>query len=159
MQSATMLVIKPRSAEGSGIFDVIVRAANSALAKKVIKSAVNKAANSTVAKKVINSGVAKKVLDSAVGKTLAENITKENFKKAANSAIGRQLTKAVADKVDDVFEKATKAGLEKLQFTTASEKASGKKRVPPGTKRRYTENSFARKKGKRRKTGNGIIYQ
>ena len=173
MQSATMLVIKPRSAEGSGIFDVIVRAANSALAKKVIKSAVNKAANSTVAKKVINSGVAKKVLDSAVGKTLAENITKENFKKAANSAIGRQLTKAVADKVDDVFEKATKAGLEKLQFTTASEKAPeeklqfttasekapGKKRVPPGTKRRYTENSFARKKGKRRKTGKGIIYQ
>ena len=80
MQSATMLIIRPR-AEGSGIFDVLVRAANSTLAKKVIKSAVNKAANSTVAKKVINSGVAKKVLDSAVGKTLAENITKENFKK------------------------------------------------------------------------------
>ena len=57
MQSATMLVIEPR-AQGGGIFDVIVRAANSALAKKVITSAVNKAANSTVAKKVINSGVA-----------------------------------------------------------------------------------------------------
>ena len=158
MQSATMLVIKPRSAEGSGIFDVIVRAANSALAKKVIRSAVNKAANSTVAKKVINSGVAKKVLDSAVGKTLAENITKENFKKAANSAIGRQLTKTVADKVDDVFEKATKAGLEKLQFKTTPEKAP-EKPVPPGTKRPYTEDSSARKKGKRRKTGKGIIYQ
>ena len=54
-----MLVIKPR-AKGSGIFDIFEKAANSALAKKVITSAVNKAANSTVAKKVINSGVAKK---------------------------------------------------------------------------------------------------
>ena len=80
MQGATMLVIEPR-AQGGGIFDVIVKAANSALAKKVITSAVNKAANSNVAKKVINSGVAKKVLNSSVGKTIAENITKENFKK------------------------------------------------------------------------------
>ena len=114
MQGVTMLVIKPR-VEGSGIFDVIVRAANSALAKKVISSAVDKAATSTIAKKVINSGVAKKVLDSAVGKTIAENITKENFKKAANSAIGNQLAKVVAEKVDDAFEKATKAGLQKLE--------------------------------------------
>ena len=65
-----MLVIKPR-AKGSGIYDVIVRAANSALAKKVINSAVDKAATSTIAKNIINSGVTKKVLDSAVGKTIA----------------------------------------------------------------------------------------
>ena len=151
MQNATMLVIKPR-AKGSGIFDVFVKAANSALARKVITSAVNKAANSSIAKKVVNSGVTKKVLDSAVGKTLAENITKENFKKAANSAIARQLKKTVADKVDDVFEKATKAGLEKLNLSTPE------KPIPPGTKRPL-EDSPARKKGKRRKIGNGIIYQ
>ena len=51
-----MLVIKPR-AQGGGIFDVIVKAANSALAKKVISSAVNKASNSTLARKVVNSGI------------------------------------------------------------------------------------------------------
>ena len=73
-----MLVIKPR-AKGSGIFDIFVKAANSALAKKVITSAVNKTTDSTLAKKLINTGTAKKFLDSAVGKTLAENITKENF--------------------------------------------------------------------------------
>ena len=43
MQDDTMLVIKSR-AQGAGIFDVIAKAANSALAKKVITSAVNKAA-------------------------------------------------------------------------------------------------------------------
>ena len=42
--------VKPR-APGSGIFDVIAKAANSALAKKVITSAVNKATNSNLAKK------------------------------------------------------------------------------------------------------------
>ena len=36
MQSATMLVIKPR-AEGSGIFDLIAKATNSALAKKLLQ--------------------------------------------------------------------------------------------------------------------------
>ena len=85
-----MLVVKSR-AHGAGIFDVIAKAANSTLAKKVINSAVNTATNSTLAKKVVNSGIAKKVINSGVGKTIAENITKENFKKAANSAIGRQL--------------------------------------------------------------------
>ena len=69
MQGATMLVIEPR-AQGGGIFDVIVKAANSALAKKVITSAVNKAANSNVAKKVINSGVAKKFLTPQLAKQL-----------------------------------------------------------------------------------------
>ena len=164
MQSATMLVIEPR-AQGGGIFDVIVRAANSALAKKVITSAVNKAANSTVAKKVINSGVAKKVLDSAVGKTIAENITKENFKKAANSAIGRQLTKTVADKVDNAVIK----GLQKLKFTTPPQDTPPETLqdtppralqdtplLPPGTKRSLP----GRKKGKKkRKFGRGIILQ
>ena len=48
-----MLVIK-LIAEGSAIFDVIVRADNSALAKKVITSTVNKATNSTIAEKVMN---------------------------------------------------------------------------------------------------------
>ena len=161
MQSATMLVIEPR-AQGGGIFDVIARAANSALAKKVITSAVNKAANSTVAKKVINSGVAKKVLDSAVGKTIAENITKENFKKAANSAIGRQLTKTVADKVDNAVIK----GLQKLKFTTPSQDTpllppgtlvpQDTPLLPSGTKRSLP----GRKKGKKkRKLGREIILQ
>ena len=59
MQSAIMLVIKPR-AKGSGIFDIFVKAAKSALAKKVITSAVNKATDSTLARKLINSGTAKK---------------------------------------------------------------------------------------------------
>ena len=152
-----MLVIKPR-AQGSGIFDIFVKAANSALAKKVITSAVNKTTDSTLAKKLINTGTAKKFLDSAVGKTLAENITKENFKKAANSALAKQLTKTVAEKIDDAFEKATKAGLEKLKLKPIPEKVS-EKPIPPGTKRPYTEDSPTRKKGKRRKTGNGIIYQ
>ena len=74
-----MLVIRPR-AQGDGIFDVIVKADNSALAKKVITSAVYEAANSTVAIKVMNSGVAKTFLYSAVSKTIAENTTEENFK-------------------------------------------------------------------------------
>ena len=52
-----MLVIKPR-AQGGGIFDVIAKAANSALAKKVITAATN----STLAKKALNSGIAKKIL-------------------------------------------------------------------------------------------------
>ena len=50
MQGISMLIIKPR-AQGAGIFYVIVNASNSALAKKVITSAVNKAAHSSVAKK------------------------------------------------------------------------------------------------------------
>ena len=161
MQSITMLIIRPR-AEGSGIFDLIAKATNSALAKKIITTAVNKATNSTLAKKVTDLGVTKKIVDSALGKTLAENITKENFQKAANSAIGKQLKKVVADKVDDAFDKATKAGLEKLQFRTIPEKVSEKVNnpaLPPGTKRPFTEDLPIRKKGKRRKIGNGIIYQ
>ena len=61
MQGATMLIIRPR-AEGSGIFDLIAKATNSALAKKIITTAVNKATNSTLAKKVTDSGVARKFL-------------------------------------------------------------------------------------------------
>ena len=57
-----MLVIRSR-AQGAGIFDVIAKAANSALAKKVITSAVNKATNSAFAKTVVKSGIAKKVID------------------------------------------------------------------------------------------------
>ena len=170
MQGINMLVIKPR-AQGGGIFDVIVKAANSALAKKVITSAVNKAANSNIAKKVINSGVAKKVLDSSVGKTISENITKENFKKAANSALGKQLTKTVADKVDNAFEKAAISGLQKLGLTTPTVPSQIESPVlpsgrtftakssvlPPGKKRKAT---YGRKKGKkRRKIGKGIILQ
>ena len=157
----------------SGIYDVIVRAANSALAKKVINSAVDKAATSTIAKNIINSGVTKKVLDSAVGKTIAENITRENFKKAAHSAIGNQLAKVVAEKVDDAFEKAkAKAGLQKLRIPTSQNTALAPSEIPntalvpseipntplipSGTKR---SSSLSRKKGKRRKTGNGIIFE
>ena len=51
-----MLIIRPR-AEGSGIFDLIAKATNSALAKKIITTAVNKATNSTLAKKVADLGV------------------------------------------------------------------------------------------------------
>ena len=61
MSDDTMLVIKSR-AHGAGIFNVIAKAANSALAKKVITSAVNKAANSNLAKNVVKSGIAKKSL-------------------------------------------------------------------------------------------------
>ena len=60
MQGINMLVIKPR-AQGGGIFDVIVKAANSALAKKVITSAVNKASNSNVAKKSYKLRSGKKI--------------------------------------------------------------------------------------------------
>ena len=45
-----MLVVKSR-AQGAEIFDVIAKAANIALAKKVINSAVNTATNSTLAQK------------------------------------------------------------------------------------------------------------
>ena len=79
---------------------------------------------------------------------LLKPLTKEDFKKAANSAIGRQLTKTVVDKVDDVF----------TLIQTTREKAP-EKTVPPGTKRPYTEDLPTRKKGKRKKNGNGIIYQ
>ena len=110
-----MLVIKPR-AQGGGIFDVIAKATNSALAKKVITAATN----STLAKKALNSGIAKKVIDSGVGKTVAKNITKENFIKAANSAIGKQLQKAVVTGVSNAAEKAATSGLQKLGFTAPS---------------------------------------
>ena len=58
MWSVTFSVIKTR-AQAGGIFDVIVRAANSTLAKKVVISVLNKGANSTVTEKAIDSGVAK----------------------------------------------------------------------------------------------------
>ena len=112
-------------------------------------------------------------MDSAVGKTIAENITKENFKKAANSAIGRQLTKTVADKVDNAVIK----GLQKLKFTTPSqdtpllppETLQDTPLLPPGTLVPQdtpllpsgTKRSLpGRKKGKKkRKLGRGIILQ
>ena len=59
MQSITMLIIRPR-AEGSGIFDLIAKATNSALAKKIVTTAVNKATNSTLAKKSYRFGSNKK---------------------------------------------------------------------------------------------------
>ena len=181
MQDDTMLVIKSR-AHGGGIFDVIAKAANSALAKKVITSAVNKAANSSLAKKVVNSGIAKKVIDSGVGKTVAKNITKENFIKAANSAIGKQLQKAVVTGVSNAAEKAATSGLQKLGFTAPStpdwavspnpstlppqlgaqsqppnprkSRVGSKRPRPPGT-----PGPFGRKKGKRRRIGKGIILE
>ena len=179
-----MLVIKSR-AQGAGIFDVIAKAANSALTKKVITSAINKAANSNLAKKVVKSGIANKVINSTVGKTIAENVTKENFKKAANSAIGKQLQKAVVTGVDNAIEKATTAGLQKLNFlpktapaatselqklivplnvesliSTGSKRpyqSKKKKLIPPGSKRKI--GGVGRIKGKRRKIGKGIILE
>ena len=187
MPNDTMLVIRSR-AKGAGIFDVIAKAANSALAKKVITSAVNKAANSNLAKKVVKSGIAKKVINSTVGKTIAENVTKENFKKAANSAFGKQLQKAVVTGVDNAIERATTAGLQKLGFPatapsnveslipTGSKRpyqSKKKKLIPTGSKRPYqSENKklippgskrpltgVGRIKGKRRKIGKGIILE
>ena len=175
-----MLVIKPR-AQGGGIFDVIAKAANSALAKKVITAATN----STLAKKVVNSGIAKKVIDSGVGKTVAKNITKENFIKAANSAIGKQLQKAVVTGVSNAAEKAATTGLQKLGFPAPSNvkptpdwtvspnpptlppqiaiqsqppnprksKVGSKRPRPPGI------SESGRKKGKRRRIGKGIILE
>ena len=169
-----MLVIKPR-AQGGGIFDVIAKAANSALAKKVFTAATN----STLAKKVVNSGIAKKVIDSGVGKTVAKNITKENFIKAANSAIGKQLQKAVVTGVSNAAEKAATTGLQKLGFPAPStpdwavspnpstlppqlgaqsqprkSKVGSKRPRPPGT-----PGPSGHKKGKRRKIGKGIILE
>ena len=172
-----MLVIKSR-AQGGGIFDVIAKAANSALAKKVITAATN----STLAKKVVNSGIAKKVIDSGVGKTVAKNITKENFIKAANSAIGKQLQKAVVTGVSNAAEKAATSGLQKLGFTAPStpdwavppnpptlppqlgvqsqppnprkSRVGSKRPRPPGT-----PGPPGRKKGKRRRIGKGIILE
>ena len=172
-----MLVIKSR---GAGIFDVIAKAANSAFAKKVITSAVNKASNSNLVQKVVKSGIPNKVINSTVGKTIAENVTKENFKKAANSAIGKQLQKAVVTGVDNAIEKATTAGLQKLNFLppaatselqklivpaeslipTGSKRpyqSKKKKLIPPGSKRKRSE--VGRIKGKRRKIGKGIILE
>ena len=174
MQNDTMLVIKSR-AHGGGIFDVIAKAANSALAKKVITAATN----STLAKKVVNSGIAKKVIDLGVGKTIAKNITKENFQKAANSAIGKQLQKAVVTGVSNAAEKAATSGLQKLGFTAPStpdwavspnpptlppqlgaqsqprkSKVGSKRPRPPGT-----PGPPGRKKGKRRRIGKGIILE
>ena len=173
-----MLVIKPR-AQGGGIFDVIAKAANSALAKKVITAATN----STLAKKALNSGIAKKVIDSGVGKTVAKNITKENFIKAANSAIGKQLQKAVVTGVSNAAEKAATTGLQKLGFPAPSNvkptpdwtvspnpstlppqlgtqsqprksKVGSKRPRPPGT-----PGPFGHKKRKQKKIGKGIILE
>ena len=172
-----MLVIKSR---GAGIFDVIAKAANSAFAKKVITSAVNKASNSNLVQKVVKSGIPNKLINSTVGKTIAENVTKENFQKAANSAIGKQLKKAVVTGVDNAIEKATTAGLQKLNFLppaatselqklivpaeslipTGSKRphqSKKKKLIPPGSKRKRSE--VGRIKGKRRKIGKGIILE
>ena len=126
-----MLVIRSR-AQGAGIFDVIVKAANSALAKKVITSAVNKAANSNLAKKVVKSGIAKKVINSTVGKTIAENVTKENFKKAANSALGKQLTSAVVTGVANASEKVANDTFRKLGIAQAK----------PGTAAKVSEKAL-----------------
>ena len=46
-----MLVVKPRS-QGGGIFDVISKVANSALAKKAINSAIGKKSLSKQQKKI-----------------------------------------------------------------------------------------------------------
>ena len=89
-----MLVIESR---GAGIFDVISKVANSALASKVI--------NSTLANKAINS---------TIGKQVIKHATKENFKKAAESAIGKQLKTAFVNKVADASEKIAANTLQKL---------------------------------------------
>ena len=82
-----MLVIRPRT-QGAGIFDVISKVANSALAKKVINS--------------------------AVGKQVIKHATKENFKKAANSAIGKQLKSAVVSGIANASEKVANDAFQKL---------------------------------------------
>ena len=82
-----MLVIKPR-AQGAGIVDIFSKDANSALAKKVINS--------------------------AVGRKVIEQATKENFKKAANSAIGKQLQSSLVKGVADASEKAANSAFQKL---------------------------------------------
>ena len=89
-----MLVIESR---GAGIFDIISKVANSALASKVI--------NSTLANKAINS---------TIGKQVIKHATKENFKKAAESAIGKQLKTAFVNKVADASEKVAANTLQKL---------------------------------------------
>ena len=87
-----MLVIKPK-AQGAGIFDVISKVANSALAKKVINSAV---------------------INKVVGKA-----TKENLVKAANSAVGKQIQTAVVKSVADASDKVVNSTLQKLRLPSA----------------------------------------
>ena len=89
-----MLVIESR---GAGIFDVISKVANSALASKVI-----------------NSALANKAINSTIGKQVIKQATKENFKKAAESAIGKQLKTAFVNKVADASEKIAANTLQKL---------------------------------------------
>ena len=87
-----MLVVRPRTTQGAGIFDVFSKVANSALAKKVINS--------------------------AVGKKVIQQATKENFKKVANSALGKQLQTAVVQGVADASEKAANATLQKFGISS-----------------------------------------
>ena len=151
-----MLVVKPRS-QGGGIFDVISKVANSALAKKAINS--------------------------AIGKKIIEQATKENFKKAANSAIGQQLKKSIVSGIANASEKAVNSTLEKAGISSkpgvvagVSEKAANSllekigfspdstikptppKIVPPKLSKR--KRPLSRQKGKRRrKIGKGIILE
>ena len=158
-----MLVIRPRTTQGAGVFDVI-----------------SKVANSTLARKVINSAVGKKVI---------EQVTKENLKKAANSAIGKQLQTAVVKGVADATEKAANATFQKIGISPqpgvrkASEKAvkSGLQKLglsqpalekvaleqvfaattlpaPKGQKRKISSKP-GRSKKKKRSIGRGIILE
>ena len=165
-----MLVVRPRIAQGAGIFDVFTKVANSTLAKKVINS--------------------------AVGKKIVEQATKENLKRVANSAIGKQLQTAVVKGVADatekaanttfqklgvapqpgvvgrISEKAVNSGLQKLGLSgqTTPEKAALEKvfaaTTIPTTRKRKRKNPSPskgpgrRKKSKRAKAvGTGIIWE
>ena len=182
-----MLVIKPRGAHGDGLFDVIAKVASSAAAKQVGQKVINSAVGQKIAR-VANSAVGKKVLNSAVAKKIAENLTEENFKKAANSAIGKQLEKVIETGVANASEKAATSFLQKLKIPTAQifpkEIPDSKfpknftltpKKIPDSFSKNFTltpkkighkrkilavvPKVGSRKKGKRRKTGRGIILE
>ena len=159
-----MLVIKPRTTQGAGFFDIFSKVANSALTKKVI--------NSTIGKKVI------------------EKATKDNLVKAANSAIGKQLQTAVVKGVADASERAANSAFKKLGVTSSPfqpgviaktakeatnsafqklgvvpekkvfEKVFEATTLPTGSKRKLSYKPGRSKKRKRVKTfGQGIILE
>ena len=184
-----MLVIKPRGAHGDGLFDVIAKVASSAAAKqvgqKVINSAVGqkivKVANSAVGKKVLNSAVAKKIAEnlteenfkkaanSAIGKKLEkviENKVANASEKAATSLMQKlkiPLKENFPKKFSENFSNSSKienkkiGSKRKLEFPenfTLAPKVNRKRKILA-----VVPKVGSRKKGKRRKTGKGIILE
>ena len=160
-----MLVIKPRI-HGAGIFDIFSRVVNSALAKKVINSTVGKEVGKHLTKKNLvkaaNSAIGKKIQATAVKEiaNAAEKVANGTLKKVGISTQPGAIAKTSGKTINSFVNKLKFDTLSQPSEIEALNQVFAASTVPiQKGKKRKSSSTPGRRMKKRGKFGKGIVLE